>query len=285
MRPLRDQVILITGATDGLGKAVALQLEHTGATLLLHGRDEARGQRTLEEIRAQTGNTRLQWYRADFSQLSQVRALAERLAREQERLDVLVNNVGIGTTLPGEGARQESADGYELRFAVNYLAPFLLTRLLLPTLRQSAPARIVNVSSAGQAPIDFRDVMLEHHYDGVQAYCQSKLVLVMFTFDLAEELAGTGVTANCLHPATYMPTKMVLAARGSSVSTIEEGVQATTHLITAPELDQVTGRYFNGLREVRAESQAYDRQARLKLRQLSKQLTGLTGPEEGGDRR
>jgi NAD(P)-dependent dehydrogenase (short-subunit alcohol dehydrogenase family) len=278
MRPLREQVILITGATDGLGKAVALQLARTGATLLLHGRDEARGQQALEEIRAQTGNTRLQWYRADFSQLAQVRALAEQLAREQERLDVLVNNAGIGTTLPGGGKRQESEDGYELRFAVNYLAPFLLTRLLLPTLRQSAPARIVTVSSAGQAPIDFRDVMLEHHYDGIQAYSQSKLALVMLTFDLAEELAGTGVTANCLHPATYMPTKMVLAARGSSVSTIEEGVQATTHLITAPELDQVSGRYFNGLREARAESQAYDRQARLKLRQLSEQLTGLTGP-------
>ncbi len=174
MRPLREQVILITGATDGLGKAVALQLARSGATLLLHGRDEARGQRTLEEIRAQTGNTHLQWYRADFSQLAQVRSLAERLAREQEHLDVLVNNAGIGTTLPGGGARQESEDGYELRFAVNYLAPFLLTRLLLPTLRQSAPARLVNVSSAGQAPINFRDVMLEHHYDGVQAYCQSK---------------------------------------------------------------------------------------------------------------
>src|SRR6266568_3838006 len=213
MRPLREQVILITGATDGLGKAVAFQLARTGATLLLHGRDEARGQQTLEEIRAQTGNTRLQWYRADLSQLSQVRTLAERLVREQERLDVLVNNAGIGTTLPGGGARQESEDGYELRFAVNYLAPFLLTRLLLPTLRQSAPARIVNVSSAGQAPINFLDVMLEQNYDGVQAYCQSKLALVMFTFDLAEELAGTGVTANCLHPATYMPTKMVLAAR------------------------------------------------------------------------
>ena len=172
------------------------------------------GQHTLEEIRTQTGNTRLHWYRADFSELSQVRALAERLAREQERIDVLLNNVGIGTTLPGGGARQESEDGYELRFAVNYLAPFLLTRLLLPSLRQSAPARIVNVSSAGQAPIDFGDVMLERRYDGVQAYCQSKLALIMFTFDLAEELPATAVTANCLHTATYMPTKMVLAARG-----------------------------------------------------------------------
>src|SRR5260370_32486138 len=163
MRPLREQVILITGASDGLGKAVALQLARTGATLLLHGRDEARGQRTLEEIQAQTGNTRLQWYRADFSQLAQVRGLTERLAREQERLDVLVNNAGIGTTLPGGGARQESEDGYELRFAVNYLTPFLLTRLLLPTLRQSASARIVNLSSAGQAPINFRDLILEDH--------------------------------------------------------------------------------------------------------------------------
>jgi len=277
MRPLTEQVILITGATDGLGKAVAIHLARAGAMLLLHGRDEARGQHTLEEIRAQTGNTRLQWYRADFSALAQVRALAERLAREQERLDVLVNNAGIGTTLPGGGTRQESEDGYELRFAVNYLAPFLLTRKLVPSLRQSAPARIVNVASAGQAPIDFRDVMLERSYDGVQAYCQSKLALVMFTFDLAEELAGTDITANCLHPATYMPTKMVLAARGSGVSSIEEGVQATTHLIAAPELEHVTGRYFHGLREARAESQAYDRQARHQLRQLSEQLTGVTG--------
>src|SRR6266536_1616592 len=285
MRPLAEHVILITGATDGLGKAVAMQLGRTRATLLLRGRNETRGQQTLEELSVQTGNTRLYWYRADFSQLAQVRVLAERLAREQERLDVLVESAGIGTTLPGGGARQESEDGYELRFAVNYLAPFLLTRLLLPTLRQSAPARIVNVSSAGQAPIDFGDVMLVHHYDGVKAYCQSKLALVMFTFDLAEELAGTGDTANCLHPATNMPTKMVLAARGSGVRTIDEGVQATMHLITAPELDQISGRYFNGLREARAESQAYDRQARRHLRQLSEQLTGLTGSYKGGDRR
>src|SRR5258707_3121648 len=170
MRPLREQVILITGATDGLGKAVALQLARSGATLLLHGRDEARGQRTLEEIRAQTGNTHLQWYRADFSQLAQVRSLAERLAREQEHLDVLVNNAGIGTTLPGGGARQESEDGYELRIAVNYLAPFLLTRLLLPTLRQSAPGRPVYVSSTRPAPRNFRDAMVGHQYDGVKAY-------------------------------------------------------------------------------------------------------------------
>jgi NAD(P)-dependent dehydrogenase (short-subunit alcohol dehydrogenase family) len=119
MRPLAEQVILITGATDGLGKAVAMQLARAGATLLLHGRDETRLQQTLEEIRAQTGNSRLKWYRADFAALAQVRTLAEQVAREQERLDVLLNNAGIGTTLPGGGRRQESEDGYELRFAVN----------------------------------------------------------------------------------------------------------------------------------------------------------------------
>src|SRR6184192_1129457 len=235
MRPLTEQVILITGATDGLGKAVALQLAYAGATLLLHGRDEARGQHTLEEIRGQTGNTRLSWYRADFAALAHVRALSERLVREQERIDVLVNNAGIGTTLPGGGARQESEDGYELRFAVNYLAPFLLTRLLLPTLRWSAPARIVNVSSAGQAPINFRDVMLERRYDGVQAYCQSKLALVMLTFDLAERLRDGRVTANCLHPGTYMPTKMVLEAGIDPLDSLETGVRATLQLVTDPE--------------------------------------------------
>jgi len=134
MRPLTEQVILITGATDGLGKAVAMHLARARATLLLHGRDEVRGQHTLEEIRTQTRNTRLQWYRADFSSLAQVRALADRLTGEQEHIDVLVNNAGIGTTLPGGGKRQESEDGYELRFAVNYLAPFLLTRRLVPAL-------------------------------------------------------------------------------------------------------------------------------------------------------
>jgi NAD(P)-dependent dehydrogenase (short-subunit alcohol dehydrogenase family) len=117
--------------------------------------------------------------------------------------------------------------------------------------------------------------MLERHYDGVQAYCQSKLALIMFTFDLAQELATTRVTANCLHPATYMPTKMVLAARGSGISSIEEGAQATLHLVTATEMEHVTGRYFNGLHEARAESQAYNQQARRQLRQLSEQLTGL----------
>src|SRR5207237_423088 len=152
------------------------------------------------------------WYEADFSSLAEVGAMAERVLEREERLDVLVNNAGIGTTLPGDGERLESRDGYELRFAVNYLAGYLLTSLLKRLLIDSAPARVVNVSSAGQMPIDFDDVMLERGYNGTRAYCQSKLAQVMHTLDLAEEVTDSGVTANCLHPATYMPTKIVLHA-------------------------------------------------------------------------
>jgi NAD(P)-dependent dehydrogenase (short-subunit alcohol dehydrogenase family) len=169
----------------------------------------------------------------------------------------------------------ESDDGYELRFAVNYLAGYLLTRLLLPLLEGSAPARIVNVSSAGQAPIDFDDVMLERHYDGVQAYCQSKLAQIMFTVDLAEELRGRGVTATCLHPATYMPTKIVLADGVTPVSSLEDGVQATVRLVADPQLAGVAGRYFNGQRQAEPHPQAHDPEARRRLRELSDRLCGL----------
>lgn len=265
-------VILITGATDGLGRGLAAQLAQTGATLLLHGRDDERGRQTIAEIRSETGNQRLHWYRADLASLDEVRALADAVAREHPRLHCLVNNAGIGTTLPGDGQRLESRDGYELRFAVNCLAGFLLTRLLLPAITASAPARIVNVSSAGQATIDFGDVMLESSYSGVQAYCQSKLAQVMFTLDLAEELDGAGVTVNCLHPGTYMPTKMVLAAGVTPATPLEAGVEAVRHLVDGADVAAVTGRYFNGLLEARAHPQAYDAAARRRLRELSERL-------------
>jgi NAD(P)-dependent dehydrogenase (short-subunit alcohol dehydrogenase family) len=268
MRALPEQTILITGATDGLGRALALDLARTGALLLLHGRDETRGQATLAEIREHTGNGRLHWYRADLSDLDQVRRLAADIGRDHDRLDALVSNAGIGTVVPGGGRRQESVQGYELRFAVNYLAGFLLTRLLQPLLVASTPARIVHVASAGQAPIDFDDVMLTRNYNGVQAYCQSKLAQIMFTFDLAEELRAARVTANALHPATYMATKIV----ATPVSSIADGVRATARLITASELDEVTGRYFNGVREARAHAQAYDPLTRARLRELSERL-------------
>jgi NAD(P)-dependent dehydrogenase (short-subunit alcohol dehydrogenase family) len=150
MRPLAEQTILITGATDGLGRALAAELARGGATLLLHGRDEEKGQRTVAEIREATANDRLRFLRADLASIDEVRGLGELVLGETDRLDVLVNNAGIGTSTPGFVGREESRDGFELRFAVNYLAGYLLTRLLLDELRISAPARIVNVSSAGR---------------------------------------------------------------------------------------------------------------------------------------
>ncbi len=270
MRPLDEQNILITGATDGLGRALAERLAGHGARVIVHGRDQTRAQRAATEIESATG-TSADTALADLATLGDVRRLAAQIRDRYDRLDALVSNAGIGTTVPGGGARQESADGYELRFAVNYLGGYLLTRLLLPTLVASAPARIVHVSSAGQAPIDFDNLMLSHDYSGVQAYCQSKLAQIMFTFDLADELADAGVTANALHPATYMPTKIV----PSPISTLEEGVQSTLRLIADPGLDAVTGRYFNGLRDEHAHPQAYNRAARAKLRDLSERLTSV----------
>jgi NAD(P)-dependent dehydrogenase (short-subunit alcohol dehydrogenase family) len=240
---------------------------------LLHGRDDARGRQTIEEIQARTDSDTLDWYRADLASLAEVRELAGAIERRNQRLDVLVNNAGIGTTLPGGGERMESEDGHELRFAVNYLAGFLLTQLLRPLIVSSAPARIVNVSSAGQAPIDFDDVMLERSYSGVQAYCQSKLAQVMYTFDLAEELRDANVTVNCLHPGTYMPTKMVHAAGVTPATPLEQGVRAVRRLVLDTELEGVTGVYFDGERERRAHGQAYDAEARRRLRELSDRLT------------
>src|SRR5436305_7510686 len=272
MRPLAEQTVLITGATDGLGRGLALELARSGATVLVHGRDEARGLETVRELSAETGNENVHWLLADLASLAEVHGLADQVIAEYDELDALVNNAGIGTTLPGDGRRMESQDGYELRFAVNYLAGYLLTRMLLPLLERSATARIVSVSSAGQAPIDFDDVMLERHYSGVQAYCQSKLAQVMLTFDLAAELEGSRLTANCLHPGTYMPTKMVRAAGVTPVTDLEEGVRATLRLVGDPELDGVSGRYFNGLREAAPHPQARDPKARQRLRELSERL-------------
>ncbi len=185
MRALEQQTILITGATDGLGRALASELAAAGATLLVHGRDQTRGEQAITEIEAANANAKLHRLQADLSSLEQVRALARSVTSQCDRLDVLVNNAGIGTTLPGDGQRMVSQDGYELRFAVNYLAGYLLTRMLTSLLEHSAPARVVNVSSAGQSPLDFDDVMLERQYNGVQAYCQSKLAQIMFICALA----------------------------------------------------------------------------------------------------
>ncbi len=275
MRPLDEQTILITGATDGLGRALATELAAAGATLLIHGRDDARGQRTIDDIAASTGSRRLHWLRADFASLDEVRGLDDRVAAEHQQVGTLVNNAGIGFTSNGDSSRMESRDGHELRFAVNYLAGYLLTRRLLPRLVDSAPARIITVASVGQAPVDFDDVMLRQRYDGFLAYRQSKLAQIMFTFDLADELDPRQVTANCLHPATFMPTKIVLDAGTQPASSLAEGVEASMRLITDPGLDGMTGRYFNGTAESEPNPQARDMAARQRLRELSDRLCGL----------
>jgi len=269
MRDVAGAAILVTGATDGLGKRVAQELAAQGATVLLHGRSSERLEATLEEVQSQKGSEKAGSYLADLSSLADVRKLAEQIISVEERLNVLVNNAGIIAR-----ERKESEDGYELTFTVNYLSHFLLTSLLLPLLTDSAPARIVNVASAGQSPIDFHDPMLERGYDAMRAYTQSKLAQIIVTFELAEHLQDTGVTVNALHPASLMDTKMVRGTFGYTMSTVEEGAEAVVRLAVSPELEGVTGFYFDGKREASANRQAYDGEARQKLWDLSEKLCG-----------
>ena len=270
--------ILITGATDGLGRALAGRLAADGATLILHGRDRRKLDRAADEIGGTAGTDRPRTVLADLAELAQVRRLAADVRQATDRLDVLVSNAGIGGGEPDGHDRRTSADGYELRFAVNYLAGFLLTLELLPLLRASAPARIVNVASLGQHPLDFGDLMLERGYSGIRAYGQSKLAQIMSGFELASRIPGGEVTVNSLHPATYMPTKIVLDEVGHSIDSIDEGVDATRRLVSDPALAQVTGRFFDRARETRADPQAYDARARAELWNRSLQLTGQADP-------
>jgi NAD(P)-dependent dehydrogenase (short-subunit alcohol dehydrogenase family) len=266
------KTFLITGSTDGVGRVVARRLGAAGANVLVHGRDRKRGDDVVDEIR-QSGGTAV-FHAADLSSSDGVRDLANAVRGDHGHLDVLINNGGIGSASEGR-ERRVNADGHELRFAVNYLATFLLTRLLLPLIRASAPARIVNVASLGQHPIDFDDVMLIRNYDGSRAYAQSKLAQIMFTFDLARELEGTGVTVNSLHPATYMDTTMVRAGGITPMSTVDEGADAILNLAVSPELEGKTGLFFDRLRPSRANAQAYDEATRKQLSDLSDRLTGL----------
>jgi NAD(P)-dependent dehydrogenase (short-subunit alcohol dehydrogenase family) len=273
-----DTTALVTGSTDGVGSVVARRLGAAGLRVLVHGRDQDRGERIVRDMRQAGGSA--EFIGADLASLAEVRRLAETVHERAGRLSLLINNAGIGSG--GSGSqRQVSADGYELRFAVNYLAGFLLTRLLLPLLRNNAPARIVNVASAGQQAIDFDDVMLTTGYSGTRAYCQSKLAQILFTIDLAEELEGAGVAVNALHPATYMNTTMVRQAGVTPWSTVEQGADAILNLAVSPALEGRGGLYFNELRQARPDAQAYDRNARTRLRALSFDLTGLTDPAGG----
>ena len=273
-------VILITGATDGLGRALADRLASRGARLILHGRDAERLATAVDEIAA-SGAERPRAVLADLADLRQVAQLAEDVASMTDRLDVLVNNAGIGSGEPAGRQRSTSADGYELRFAVNYLAGFRLTMGLIPRMRvarSDGPARIVMVASLGQQPLDFGDLMLTRHYTGERAYRQSKLAQVMFGMELAHKLPASEITVNSLHPSTFMPTKMVLAEHGHSIDTLEAGVDATARLAVDPALDGKTGRFYDRQREAEPHEQAFDPVARRELWLRSLELTRLNDP-------
>ena len=263
-----QQVALVTGSTSGLGHELAIRLGSMGMHVIVHGRNRERGMEVVEAITSEgVGSAR--FYRADLASFEQVREFGEAILRDYERLDVLINNAGIASAPNG---RALSEDGHELIFQVNHLSHFLLTRMLLTRLLESAPSRIVNVSSGAQQPIDFDDVMIENNFSGGRAYAQSKLAQVLFTFDLAEELEGREVIVNALHPATFMDTPMVTRGGRRPRATVAEGADAVMQLVTSPDIG--SGGYFNGLRRSRANTQAYDEEARAKLWILSEELTG-----------
>src|SRR6201992_165335 len=267
---------LITGSTDGVGRYVAAKLAAMGAKVLIHGRDKERAKTLIDEI-GRDRHAAPSVYQADPSAMAGTRELAKAVMADHKRLDLFISNAGIGSRTQG-AERRTSADGHELRFAVNYLSGFLLAHLLLPTIKASAPSRIVNVASLGQHPIDFDDVMITKGYNGGRAYSQSKLSQIMFTIDLGNELKGSGVTVNSLHPATYMNTTMVREGGITPISTVEQGGEAILHLAVGDDVADKSGLFFNGMNRAEANAQAYDAAARKRLRALSLELTGLSGP-------
>jgi NAD(P)-dependent dehydrogenase (short-subunit alcohol dehydrogenase family) len=240
-----------------------------GATVIVHGLNEARGAEIAAEI-TRAGPGRAVYYPGDLGSLDQVEALARRVRADHPRLHLLINNAGIGGA--SNDARRESADGHELVFAVNYLSHFHLTRLLMPVLEAGAPARIVNVASIGQRPINFDDVMMKNNYQTTGAYSQSKLAQIMFTISLSETLDASKVTVNSLHPATFMDTPMVTSSGRQPMSSVQDGANAVMQLAVGTALAGRTGLYFNQMNEARANQQAYDADARKRLWDLSIKL-------------
>jgi NAD(P)-dependent dehydrogenase (short-subunit alcohol dehydrogenase family) len=268
---MNDRIVLVTGATDGIGKETARQLAALGATVLVHGRNAARCQATQDEIRTATGNSRVDYFVADLSSQKQVRQLAADVSARYDRLHVLINNAGVILL-----QRQVTEDGMEASFAVNHLAPFLLTNLLLDRLQQSAPARIVNVSSMVHydARIDFNDLQSTRRYNGVVAYKVAKLGNVLFTLELAQRLEGSGVTANCLHPGV-VTTKLLDTGWGWTGIPIGQGAALPVYLASSPDVATVTGKYFEQIAPEPASPQAYDARLRRKLWDASAVLVAL----------
>jgi NAD(P)-dependent dehydrogenase (short-subunit alcohol dehydrogenase family) len=264
-------VVLVTGATSGLGRWLVERISTGNATVLVHGRDPARVEATVAALRQRGGAA--VGYVADLASLEQVRRLGADVARRGD-LTAVVNNAGVGFGPPGAG-RELSVDGYELRWAVDYLAPVALTTALLPSLRRNAHSgatRVVNIGSSGQYPIDFRDINLDEGYTGINAYRRAKLALVAWTFDLAERERDAGPLVNCIHPATFMDTGMVRESGATPMSTVDQGGAAVLRLLT--DVD-TTGDFYEGTRLAQAHPDAYDPLLRADLRTLTaQQLTG-----------
>ena len=274
---MEGKVCLVTGASAGIGTATALGLAERGARVVIVSRDGERGRAAQAEIKRHSGSELIDLLLADLSSQAEIRRLAAEFKDQHDHLHVLVNNAAIVPL-----RRQETADGLEMQFAVNHLAYFLLTYLLLHVLKSSAPARIVNVSSQTHqwGAIDFDDLQGERSYDPQAAYAQSKLANVLFTYELARRLAGTGVTANCLHPGVIR-TKLSANYAGrqgaaeASPAELARGAQTSLYLATSPEVEGVGGKYFVNQREVRSSAASHDQRLAQSLWQVSAELTRL----------
>ena len=285
---MHGKICLVTGATSGIGQVTARALAEQGATVIVVGRNREKSAATVSQIQQQTGNPAVEFLLADLSSQQAIRQLVQQFQSRYQRLHVLVNNAGAVF-----GQRQESVDGIEMTLAVNYLAPFLLTNLLLDTLLASAPARIINVSSGLHtgARIELDNLQGQRRYVGFQfgqsAYGQAKLALIMFTYELARRLAGTGVTVNALSPgmvATNLGRDaggfMSLMKRLADLFALspEEGAQTSIYLATSPEVEGVSGQYFDKKKAVPSSPASYDQAVASQLWRVSEAMTGLRPP-------
>ncbi len=272
MSEMNEKVVLVTGSTDGIGKQTAMSIAGKGARVLLHGRNSSKGEKVLEEIRRATQSSRLQLFQAELSSAEEIRKMAEEIRESYDRLDVFINNAG---TFQQE--RRLNDDGLETTFAVNYLAQFRLTRELLGLLEESASGRIVNVASAAHwnaRTMDWDNLQGEERYDGFAAYAQSKLAVVLFTYALARRMEGTVVSANCLHPGV-IKTKLLRAGFGDHPGdTPEKGARTSVYLALSPEVEGMTGLYFERCKPVRSSPVSYNQELQEKLWRISEELTG-----------
>ncbi|MCI0571167.1 MAG: SDR family oxidoreductase [Myxococcaceae bacterium] len=266
-----DTVMLVTGSTDGIGRQTAIELARRGASVLVHGRSPKKVQESVAEVQQEARHVRVKGFVADLSHREEVERLAREVSGTVGRLDVLVHNAGVFMR-----SRSLTPDGVELTFAVNHLAPFLLTHRLLPLLERSAPARVVVVSSIAhtRGKLDVEDLSASRGYDAYTAYASSKLANVLFTLELAERLQDRGVTANCLHPGV-VTTKLLKEGFGASGASVEEGARACVHVATAQELKGVSGRYFAQGQEATVAPAAMDVGLRRRLWHASERLAGL----------